>query len=173
MFNCSAQLGLAWLGLSNFFFSVALTFWATSFTQSATQTAQVFAASLVYLFHFITSPLVYLLHLLLVVAFLRPLLHGTFGNFFDRFHSHFWLDYASIRNCLSGWLSDRPFARPSVCLPAWLADWLVAHMLQARLDCIWRQLSLICWLEICEKQTQTCPHPPFYSFSLNKNTTKY
>lgn len=54
------------------------------------------------------------------------------------------------------WLAVRSSACPSVCLSAWLADWLVAHMLQARLDCIWRQLSLICWLEICEKQTQTC-----------------
>lgn len=69
--------------------------------------------------------------------------------------------------------SIRSSACPSVPLSAWLADWLVAHMLQARLDCIWRQLSLICWLEICEKTNRNVPPPPSLLFFSTKNTTKY
>lgn len=180
-----AQLGVAWLCLARPVEFLLLSHWPFGPRPSHNQLLKLLRCLLLHLSTSFTlpafpvpPPLVYLLHLLLVVAFLQPLLHGTFGNFFDRFHSHFWLDYASIRNCLSGCLSVRLSVclsvRGSVCLASWLAG--SPHAASSpRLHLASTFIDLLAW-NMWKTNTNVPPPPPlspFLLFFTTKNTTKY
>lgn len=157
-----AQLDVAWLGSARPVEFLLLSHWPFGPRPSHNQLLKLLRCLL--------------LHLSTSFTLLPPPLHSCTSLTFSLlspFSSHFCMALLVIfsigftaifglimRAFEIAYLVACPSVCPSACLSvglsAWLADWLVAHMLQARLDCIWRQLSLICWLEICEKQTQTC-----------------
>lgn len=160
--------GLAWLGLSNFFFCRTDLLGHVLHTISYSNCSGVCCFTCLPLSHY---PPLHPLHS--CTSFTFSLLSPFSSHFCMALLVIFSIGFTAIFGLIMrafeiAYLVACPSVCPSACLSvglsAWLADWLVAHMLQARLDCIWRQLSLICWLEICEKQTQTCLLPPFLLF---------